>query len=604
MARADATRDGDASDAKRRALRDACTSNAMRAMDENAHESALRWISLALARHEMDDGGAMRAAGGTSDGWRRDAIDFVVKGDALMGRGDVRGGAAAYRSARALARRVKRARETTNACGKFECVDADEVSMKLARALVRIGGAESLKAAMACLEETPAAKRTLENRLLAAKIARSEGHDRAAVMAYKEVLVKWPFAIEAVVALAELGVKAVDTRHAIRKAAADAEAEGEDFAVLEAYTTAYGALEAEDYVTAQNAVAQMTRAFPYDPYVAGVKARTDAADGRDVDAAIREYAAIRAMDPHFVEGMDEYGLILYDFGEKRALEALSSEMLRLTPHAAESWTCVALYFDTKLSGREHHSGRDDALVAAEKAVQINPRSHVAHLVLGSLYLKGNRYKAAVRAFNQCNAIKVSMKAYHGLVKSYLALGSMANAMMCARQAHKRSPQNAVAWSLLGDVHAKNKDQYDKAIKAYEQALAYNPRLVRAVKALAALNIRIGKVHVARAILQRQLDDYQPSDEDELIQLYCRLAQALMLSRQTAESVKYYTRALAIRPDCVIAQKALEKFEQTRNPEFAATMSDDEDEGDEAMDEDLRDDMSRGSGGDWMEREAA
>jgi anaphase-promoting complex subunit 7 len=62
--------------------------------------------------------------------------------------------------------------------------------------------------------------------------------------------------------------------------------------------------------------------------------------------------------------------------------------------------------------------------------------------------------------------------------------------------------------------------------------------------------------------------------------------------------------LAIRPDCVIAQKALEKFEQTRNPEFAATMSDDEDEGDEAMDEDLRDDMSRGSGGDWMEREAA
>ena len=164
--------------------------------------------------------------------------------------------------------------------------------MKLARALVRIGGAESLKAAMACLEETPAAKRTLENRLLAAKIARSEGHDRAAVMAYKEVLVKWPFAIEAVVALAELGVKAVDTRHAIRKAAADAEAEGEDFAVLEAYTTAYGALEAEDYVTAQNAVAQMTRAFPYDPYVAGRKSahgRRRWQRRRRSDSRIRRY---------------------------------------------------------------------------------------------------------------------------------------------------------------------------------------------------------------------------------------------------------------------------------------------------------------------------
>jgi len=92
-----------------------------------------------------------------------------------------------------------------------------------------------------------------------------------------------------------------------------------------------------------------------------------------------------------------------------------------------------------------------------------------------------------------------------------------------------------------------------------------------------------------------LDDYQPSDENELVQLYCRLAQALMLSRQTAEGVKYYTRALAIQPTCDIAKRALDKFEQTRNPEHAATMSDEEQEGaDDMMDED---DASRD--GDWM-----
>lgn len=67
--------------------------------------------------------------------------------------------------------------------------------------------------------------------------------------------------------------------------------------------------------------------FLYDFYVVGVKARTDVVDGRDVDVVICEYVVICVMDLYFVEGMDEYGLILYDFGEKCVLEVLSFEML-------------------------------------------------------------------------------------------------------------------------------------------------------------------------------------------------------------------------------------------------------------------------------------
>lgn len=570
----------------RGALRDACSANARRALELGAHESALRWCELALATAVDGDGDGARE-GATRTSWMRDAMDLEVKGDALLGGGERRGAAGAYRRARALAGRGRGSarRDDAEDAIEFGC------GMKLVRVLAMIGDAEALAEARGVLEMTPTPRRSLEHRLLEAKIARSEGNDRAAVTAYKEVLVKWPFAIEAAVALAELGVKAVDTRHALRKAANEEETQGEDFAALEAYATVFGAIEAEDFVTARNSASQLKQVFPSDPFIAEARARIDAENNRNVPAALTEYATIRANDPHFVQGMDEYGMLLYENGQKLLLEKLSSDMLRLTPHAAESWTCAALYFDGKQGSVR--SAREEAFAAAEKAVRINPRSHVAHLVLGSIYLKANRYKSAVRAFNQCNAIKVSMKAYHGLVKAYLALGSTANAMMCARQAHKRSPQNALAWSLLGDVHARNREEYDKAIKAYEQALAYNPRLIRAVKALSALNIKIGKVHVARAILQRQLDDYQPSDEEELVQLYCRLAQVLMLSRQPAESVKYYTRALAMRPTCVVAQKALEKFEQTRNPEFAGTMSEDDlENGDEDMDdEDMDEDMS-------------
>ena len=74
-------------------LRDACTAHAREALAHGAHESAARWASLALSRRDVDDEGegAAVASGRTSDGWRRDAIDLEIKGDALAARGDARG---------------------------------------------------------------------------------------------------------------------------------------------------------------------------------------------------------------------------------------------------------------------------------------------------------------------------------------------------------------------------------------------------------------------------------------------------------------------------------------------------------------------------------
>ena len=584
-------------------LRAGCRAWAKRALDEGAHESALRWISLALGSIKeysdderggatgMNDARGATRGGSTSEAWMMDAIDHELLGDALLGKGDVKAAVRAYATSAELA-----GRSTVSAASRAKmgwvsedlaAFDVHEVKMKAARGLCRLGGEDELSLAENFLESVPLERRTLEHRLLSASIHRACGRERAAVMAYKDVIKEWPFAIEAAVALAELGVKAVDVRHAIQKAASPKDAECATFNLLEAYVTALGSVESGDVITAQNTLGQIKQAFPSDPYMTSAKARVDSIDNRNVQSALREYAAIRAKSPHFVEGMDEYALLLHEQGNKGALEALSCEMLELSPDACETWIVTALYYDIT----DMHV---DGCLAAEKAIRINGQSANAHFVLGSMCLRNRRLRTAIKEFNLCITIKVSMKAYQGLVKAHLMFGSHANAMMVAKQAHKRSPQDAVAWSLIGDVHAKKETEYDKAIKAYEQALAYNPRLFRAVKSLATLNIKIGKIHVARAILQRQLDDYQPTDEEELVQLYCRLAQTLMLSRQTAESVKYYTRALAIRPTCQVAQDALEKFEQTRNPEYAAAMSDDEHG---TVDEEME--FSRESG-DWMQ----
>ena len=244
---------------------------------------------------------------------------------------------------------------------------------------------------------------------------------------------------------------------------------------------------------------------------------------------------------------------------------------------------MAMRFDAERGGRE------DAVAAAEKAVLLNPQSNIAHLVLGSIYLRSKRYKSAVRAFNQCNAIKVSMEAYHGLVKAYLALASRPNAAMCAKQALKRSPQSALAWSLMGTSTPRIETNTTTPSRRRTGARD-DPRHVRSVKALAALNIKIGKVHVARNFTA-SIGRLSTLGRERARAVVLPL-RALMLSRQTADGVKYYTRALAIQPACDIAKRALEKFEQTRNPEHAATMSDEDQEGAEDM---MEEDDGRGTG---------
>jgi len=614
-------------------LRDRLRKRARECNRVGAHDSALRWVTLAIARASTRartrgrGGGANANARENVDAnereyacdWRALASDYALKGEILTSMGNYRVAIGSYERGIACAERSGAKAEDDVAGereygvshdGDVRC-DVNDMRLRAARALCALRESAANEMAMKHLTLVPARARGVEHKLLLASIHRAMGNDRVAVTHYKDVVKEYPWAIEAAVALGELGVKTVDVGHALRKSATTAEErESEEFAVLETYASVLGALEADDIPSARAGLAQMANAFPNDSYMTCAKARADSFQARDVESAMREFASVRALDPYFTDNMDQYAAILYESDNLKALQELCASMMELTPDQPETWTCAALYYDfIRVSSKDGaakmaKSGvKQDSLVAAEKAVRLSGgRSSIAFLILGSMCLKHKRYSDAVAAFNQCIAVKPSMHAYSGLVASYIAIGAIANAMMCAKQAIKRSPQDAVAWSLLGDVHSKKIGDTESAIKAYEQALAYNPRLLRAVKAIAALNVKMGKIHVARAILQRQLDDYQPTRDDELVSLYCRLAQVLMLSKQPTEGVKYYQRALAINPECSIAIKALDKVEHTRNAEFAGSRAAAETENitsdDDDMDDEVEDEAS-GQDGDWM-----
>uniref|UniRef100_A0A6N2K210 Uncharacterized protein n=1 Tax=Salix viminalis TaxID=40686 RepID=A0A6N2K210_SALVM len=89
----------------------------------------------------------------------------------------------------------------------ISAINENEVKFKIASCHATLN---ETRAALVEMEGIPSKARTLQMSLLMAKLYRSSKHTRLAITCYKECLRHCPFVIEAIVALAELGVAAKD----------------------------------------------------------------------------------------------------------------------------------------------------------------------------------------------------------------------------------------------------------------------------------------------------------------------------------------------------------------------------------------------------------
>ena len=148
---------------------------------------------------------------------------------------------------------------------------------------------------------------------------------------------------------------------------------------------------------------------------------------------------------------------------------------------------------------------------------------------------------------------------------------------------------------MGDVHAKNRDEYDDAIKAFN-------RRSRTIHVTCAPSRRSRRSTLKSARCTSRAQFYSVNwtiinPRTRTSSCSCTAGSYAGADVVSADGGRRQVLHARARHSAHVRhrEEALEKFEQTRNPEHAATMSDEDQEGAEDMMEE--EDATRD--GDWM-----
>ncbi|KAL8524971.1 hypothetical protein ACS0TY_014558 [Phlomoides rotata] len=434
-----------------------------------------------------------------------------------------------------------------NSCNTSAINENEQVKFKIATCHGSLG---ENRAALAEMEGIPSKSRNLEMNLMMAKLYRNSRHTRAAIGCFKECLRNCPYIIEAIIALAELGVSAKDIMSLFPQTPNRSGRPPFDHfdcsRWLPRYVEAQCCIASNDYKGGLELFSELLQRFPNNIHILLEMAKVKAVIGKN-DEAIQDFETVRSLDPYVITYMDEYAMLLRLKSDTSKLNKLVNDLLSIDPTKPEVLVALAVLWDKK--------DERGALSYAEKSIRIDERHVAGYIMKGNIFLSMNRPESAVVAFRGAQELRPDLRTYQGLVRSYLALSKIKEALYSAREAMKAMPQSAKALKLVGDVHASNTSGREKAKKFYESALRLEPGFLGAALALAELHVIEGRNGDAVSLLQRYLKDW--ADDS----LHVKLAQVFAATNMLQDALSHYHAALRINPQNEAARKGLERLEK-------------------------------------------
>ncbi|BFG15160.1 hypothetical protein CerSpe_014340 [Prunus speciosa] len=447
-------------------------------------------------------------------------------------------------------------------------INENEVKFKIASCHFSLGENGT---ALSEMDNIPSKVRNLQMNLLMGKLYRYSRQNRSAVSCFKECLRHCPYVIEAIVALAELGVAAKDIISLIPQTPnRSGRAPFDHFDSsrwLHRYVEAQCCISSNDYKGGLELFTDLLQRFPNNLHLLLEVAKVEAIIGKN-DEAIMNFEKARSMDPYVVTYMDEYAMLLKTKSDFSKLNKLVHDLLITDSTRPEVFVALSVLWERK--------DERGSLSYAEKSIRIDERHIPGYIMKGNLLLSMKRAEAAVVAFRVAQELRPDIRSYQGLVHSYLALSKIKEALYASREAMKAMPQSAKALKLVGDVHASNSSGREKAKKFYESALRLEPGYLGAALALAELHVIEGRNGDAVSLLERYLKDW--ADDS----LHVKLAQVFAATNMLQEALSHYEDALRINRQNEAAKKGLERLEkQMKGVDPDAPEEDEENEVDDA-----------------------
>ena len=185
----------------------------------------------------------------------------------------------------------------------------------------------------------------------------------------------------------------------------------------------------------------------------------------------------------------------------------------------------------------------DAIYEYRAALKINPNDAKTHNNLGNAYTQRGSLSLAVSAYTQSFGLDPNfIDAYKNLAIVYCKQGRFSHAIVQLRRAIALEPENAGCYSQFADVY-RQMGSYDQAIFQYKKALRFKQDLVDAHYGLALCYNKLGQV-VNEIGAYKSVLAIKPNMLSALV----NLGNAYFEQDKYSLAIGLYSKAVLIRPD--------------------------------------------------------
>lgn len=217
-------------------------------------------------------------------------------------------------------------------------------------------------------------------------------------------------------------------------------------------------------------------------------------DARLAPRALAAFDAARDADPTLLDARVRAGLLFLDkYNAPDAKQSFDEVLAQQADHAGALLGLARL---------QEFEGRGDAMETVRQSLTANPALVPAHVLLARLHLEAEAYDSAMRATDRALTVdSTAVDAWAIRAATGWLVGDSARYREARARAEAIDARPADFFATLAGGAVRHR-RYADGVRWAEQAVAIDPRSVRALGVLGTNQLRLGDIATGRATLER------------------------------------------------------------------------------------------------------